>query len=304
VIGAMYFFKKQREEDKRMKKKVLAFLLASTMIIEPFTVASAADFSDGMGQDTVQFSDDVEDVPEVENDDVDQFGTDAVGEGEESTETHVQIGDKVWVDFDYSTGTATISGTGDMWDYMEDGWDSNSGEKENPFTKLQNPGGNIIIKKIIISDKVTSVGNYFLYGYTKYDDFNSVNISLGSSIKKIGDYAFGGCNIEAIILPDELEELGDYSFDDCGLTEITIPENIKSIGRRCFGNCDSLKNVILPDCLTDIPDEIFLDCDNLEEIDLPSSLKRLGDESFNNCKNLRKNYLTIEFENIGCRCFF
>ena len=48
-----------------MKKKVLAFLLASTMIIEPFTVASAADFSDGMGQDTVQFSDDAEDVPEV-----------------------------------------------------------------------------------------------------------------------------------------------------------------------------------------------------------------------------------------------
>ena len=38
-----------------MKKKVLAFLLASTMIIEPFTVASAADFSDGMGQDTVIF---------------------------------------------------------------------------------------------------------------------------------------------------------------------------------------------------------------------------------------------------------
>ena len=52
-----------------MKKKVLAFLLASTMVIEPFSVTNAADFSDGMGQDTVQFSDDAEDVPEVENDD-------------------------------------------------------------------------------------------------------------------------------------------------------------------------------------------------------------------------------------------
>ena len=95
-----------------MKKKVLAFLLASTMVIEPFTVASAADFSDGMGQDTVQFSDDAEDVPEVENDDVDQFGTDAAGEGEEPTETHVQIGDKVWVDFDNVNGIATISEIG------------------------------------------------------------------------------------------------------------------------------------------------------------------------------------------------
>ena len=63
-----------------MKKKVLAFLLASTMVIEPFSMASAADFSDGMGQDTVQFSDDAEDVPEVENDDVNQFGTDVAGE--------------------------------------------------------------------------------------------------------------------------------------------------------------------------------------------------------------------------------
>ena len=58
--SAVFYKKKQREEDKRMKKKVLAFLLASTMVIEPFSVASAADFSDGMGQDTVQFSDDEE----------------------------------------------------------------------------------------------------------------------------------------------------------------------------------------------------------------------------------------------------
>ena len=72
-----------------MKKKVLAFLLASTMVIEPFSVASAADFSDGMGQEAeMQFSDDAEDVPEGGTDvaDVNQFSTDAAGEGEESTE--------------------------------------------------------------------------------------------------------------------------------------------------------------------------------------------------------------------------
>lgn len=86
MFGAMYFFKKRREEDKRMKKKVLAFLLASAMVIEPFSVVGAADFSDGTGQDVVQFSDN-EDVPEVENDGdgVDQFDTDAVGEGEDFT---------------------------------------------------------------------------------------------------------------------------------------------------------------------------------------------------------------------------
>ena len=46
----LFYKKKQRKEDERMKKKVLAFLLASTMVIEPFSVAGAADFSDGTGQ--------------------------------------------------------------------------------------------------------------------------------------------------------------------------------------------------------------------------------------------------------------
>ena len=119
-----------------MKKKVLAFLLASTMVIEPFSVVGAADFSDGTGQEAeVWFGDDTEDVPEVENDGVDQFSTDAVGEGESSSkpsEDAIQMGDDVWVTFDDSTGTATISGTGDMWDYYENGKDF-SNTHQNPF---------------------------------------------------------------------------------------------------------------------------------------------------------------------------
>ena len=108
-----------------MKKKVLAFLLASTMVIEPFSVASAADFSDGIEQDVVQFSDDGEDVPEVENDldGADQFSTDVAGEGENSSmpsENAIQMGDKVCMTYDDSTRTATIFGTGDMWDYLQD----------------------------------------------------------------------------------------------------------------------------------------------------------------------------------------
>ena len=138
-----YFInKKQREEDERMKKKVLAFLLASTMVIEPFSVVGAADFSDGIGQDVVQFSDDGEDAPEVENDgeDADQFSTDAAGEGENSSkpsEDAIQMGDDVWFTFDDSKGTATISGTGDMWDYYENGYDYTN-KHQNPFAGKSN----------------------------------------------------------------------------------------------------------------------------------------------------------------------
>lgn len=280
-----------------MKKKVLAFLLASTMVIEPFSVASAADFSDGMGQDTVQFSDDAEDVPEVENDDVNQFDTDAVGEGEEPTETHVQMGDNVWVDFDYSTGIATISGTGDMWDYMEDGWDS-KGDNQNPFAKIRYT---FIIKKIIISDGITNIGNYFLYDYA--DDYDVVEVLLGSSVKKIGKYAFSNCSINAIILPDGLEELGDNSFDGCALKEVTLPKSIKSIGDNCFSDCYPLKKVILPDSLTNIPYGMFSSCYNLEKIILPSKLKILSERAFSDCRNLTGVTLPSTLEMLGVEAF-
>lgn len=35
-----------------MKRKVLAFLVASTMVVNPFNVVNAADFSDSVGQET------------------------------------------------------------------------------------------------------------------------------------------------------------------------------------------------------------------------------------------------------------
>lgn len=258
-----------------MKKKVLAFLLASTMIIEPFTVASAADFSDGMGQDTVQFSDDAEDVPEVENNEVDQFGTDAVGEGEESTETHVKIGDNVWVDFDYSTGIATISGTGDMWDYMEDGWDAKK-EHENPLPNIRG------IRKIVFSDGITSVSDLLLLNYN--DRYMIESISFGKNIKRIGYRAFEYCkNLTSITLPESLEEIGNMSFSGCGFTNLEIPDNVTKAGSNCFTGCNNLKSVKISKNLLTIPAYMFSQCPRLENINMADSIKKIDDAAFKGC---------------------
>lgn len=277
-LGQCLFLKKQREEDKRMKKKVLAFLLASTMVIEPFSVASAADFSDGMGQDTVQFSDDAEDVPEVENDDVNQFSTDAVGEGESSSkpsEDAIQMGDDVWVRFDDSTGTATISGAGDMWDYYENGKDF-SNTHQNPFI------GKTGINKIVIENGVTSVGNLLL---NQYNDKTSIEeISLGEDIKRIGKFAFRGCsNIKKILLPTGLEEIDERVFCDCSnLESIEIPDSVKNLGEWCFAECNALQKVELPSSLKNIPDYAFFEC-GLKEVVLPLDLESLGNSAFASC---------------------
>ena len=374
----MSFLKKQREEDRRMKKKVLAFLLASAMVIEPFSVASAADFSDGMGQDTVQFSDDVEDVPEVENDvdGVDQFSTDVVGDDGESTEstlkiintttgwsaydlwkisctlnkdasyyiTYVekgesapkydeehekssteencfltaitlpedsvdvyvfvadeqgnnisvkltpnyderpvenkyQMGDDVWVKFDDSTGTATISGTGAMWDFYIDGWDAKK-EHKNPF--IDKDG----IKYIKISDKITSVSDYLLYGSSNYE---IQSISLGKDIERIGAYAFAYCNnLSSVILPDTLIEIGKNSFVNAGIKNLNIPQNVETLREGSFSGCSNLVSVSLPDTLTKIPENCFNGCQNLNSIKIPDNVSYIGDCAFAGCLSLEE----------------
>ena len=222
-----------------MKKKVLDFLLASTMVIEPFSVASAADFSDGMGQASdVQFNDDAEDVPEIENNvnGVDQFSADAA-EDEESnskpSEDAIQMGADVWFTFDDSTGTVTISGTGDMWDYYDNGYDY-SNAHQNPFI------GKSGIKKIVIEDGVTSVSNYLL---SQCKNSGSIeNITVGKNVKRIGKFAFSQCQyVKNVLLPIGLEEIGESAFDNCwNLEKIEIPDSVKKIGANCFERCQAM----------------------------------------------------------------
>ena len=278
-----------------MKKKVLAFLLASAMVIEPFSVASAADFSDGMGQDTVQFSDDAEDVPEVENDDVDQFSTDAVGEGESSSkpsEDAIQMGDDVWVRFDDSTGTATISGKGDMWDYYENGYDYTN-KYQNPFI------GKSGIKKIIVENGVTTIGNYLLQGYNNKDSIEEVRIE--GNITQIGNYAFDNCsNLTKINFKEGINEIGRYAFENCEKLEtVVLPDTVKTLGKYCFSRCYALSKLSLSNSLKDIPERAFMYCRNIDEVLLPEKLESIGDGAFCGCSSIQEITFPASIKSMG-----
>lgn len=254
-----------------MKKKVLAFLLASTMVIEPFSVASAADFSDDMGQDTVQFSDDAEDVPEVENDDVDQFSTDAAGEDEDfvpqakldNEETNI-----TWnvldADKDGFDDTLVISGTGDMTEY--------EGENYVPWHVYASG-----ITQVIVEDGITSIGRYAFSNFKKLK-----NLNLGNDIKKIGSSAFVNC---------------------VSLQELNIPEQVTEIGWYAFQGCSLLKKVNLSDSVTEIGNSAFKDCALLNEVNMSDNLSTIGDEAFYNCKELRHIFFPKTLTKVGKKAF-
>lgn len=277
-----------------MKKKVLAFLLASTMVIEPFSVASAADFSDGTGQDVVQFSDDAEDVPEVETnaDGVDQFSTDAVGEGESSSkplEDAIQMGNDVWMTYDDSTRTVTISGTGNMWDYLQDG--ATLDGEENPLK-------NQSMDTLIIGDQITHVSDYLLYkeeGNLFYGH-GVKNIQIGKNVKSIGKYAFH-CEAslnEVKFMGNDIQELGENCFRMCrGMNNIILPDSINKLGDGCFAECTGLKTITLPDSLKEISDNCFYECESLKEINIPDNVSDINYHAFQNCSGLKKVTFSI-----------
>ena len=289
-----------------MKKKVLAFLLASTMVIEPFSVASAADFSDGMGQDTVQFSDDVEDVPEVENDDVDQFGTDAVGEGElpDPEEVTVKVGENVNATFyyeyhdDYGTyqkevKKTVISGVGDMWDYLSDGYDVDN-IHENPFWKMG------VGTELIVEDGVTSIGSYAF----SQNCYNLESITWNDTLIRIGNEAFCGCGIKELNLPNSVKSIGKISFSNCReLETVKLSENLKTIPEYAFQACKKLQKIELPDDLKVIEIDAFAGCQNLENITLPSNLEKLDSGAFDNCQKLKSIVLPSSLNDVGQNIF-
>ncbi|MBR1532118.1 MAG: leucine-rich repeat protein, partial [Eubacterium sp.] len=66
-----------------------------------------------------------------------------------------QCGENVTWSFNSSTGKLTISGTGDMYDYV---WNYDDGWADSPFYQ------NYVITNIVINSGVTSIGSYAFYG--------------------------------------------------------------------------------------------------------------------------------------------
>ena len=164
-------------------------------------------------------------------------------------------------------GTLTISGTGTMKDY-----DYNN----NPSPANQKKGS---VKKVVIKDGVTSIGNFAFYNCTSL-----TSITIPDSVTSIELAAFNNCNnLTSITIPDSVTSIGDSAFELCNkLSSITLSNNITSIGNWAFHGC-SLTSITIPDSVTSIGAMAFYSCSNLQTISLSckSSLKKsdFGDKA-------------------------
>lgn len=178
-------------------------------------------------------------VAEVLPDEVVDSGTFEGAEGNEMTWAVTKDDDGEY--------TLTISGDGPMADYVENQtrpWESYSWGKYN-------------LKKIVIGDGVTKIGNFSLCRFTMQ------SIEIADTVKTIGKRAFYYC-------------LGLEDYD------LNIPGTVKEIQTSAFA-MTRIKNVILNEGTEIIADDQFFCKDSSSTAYIPSTVKSIGtNRPFNN----------------------
>lgn len=144
------------------------------------------------------------------------------------------------------------------------------------------------IKRLIVDDGVTSLGDCVLHGFDGEHDAESLEeVTLPEGLTYLGNYAFfGAAKLKSITLPSTLTTIGLAAFHECaGLTDITIPSNVKTIKEGAFGGT-GLTSVTIPDKVETLGQRVFANCTQLTSINIPKSVKSMGAEMFGYCDAL------------------
>ena len=180
------------------------------------------------------------------------------------------------------------------------------------------------IKKVVIDEGVTSIGNYVFSGCTAL-----IDVTIASTVTSIGNRAFQNCtSLPSIHLPDNVARIGTMAFNNCwSLSSITLPSTMVSIEDFAFWNCGALtvfsfpsgitnislsvlegctglQRVSLPDGVTNISASAFQGCSSLESITIPDGVTSIGESAFLSCSSLESITISDGVTSIGKYAFW
>ena len=197
----------------------------------------------------------------------------------------------------FHNDTLTITGTGDMRNW--------AGENIPPWYIVRT-----LIKVVIISDGITSIGSAAFYNCTQL-----TTVNIGSDVTAIENLAFYNCSrLASITIPNSVVTIGVYAFQNC-----TVLKNLVIDGGEntlyldppsSFAGCsvDTVymgRNVqtgsinsgplfgtgvkhltMVNNRVTSIPRHAFQGNIGLTEITIPNSVTFIGESAFQGCSNL------------------
>lgn len=270
-MGVTHFFRcfkdnnhRKERDDMKMKRKIFSLILLGAMLL---SLCCPSVYVKAGTQDSRQ------NVPRA--------GETASGNFGDDNSWH-------WVLDD--SGTLTITGTGAMPNFET--------LSSVPWIKKEED-----IKKAVIGEGVTSIGDNVFNGWTGYS--NLVSVEMPHSITNIGKKAFYGCkNLKMTELSTGVTVIGDWAFYNCksiGLTE--LPAGVTVIGDLAFANCTSLGLTELPAGISIIGSAAFIDCTNLALTRLPNGITYIKGLAFSGCTSLKRLAFPDSLISIGNAAF-
>ena len=134
---------------------------------------------------------------------------------------------------------------------------------------------------------ITEVPKYFVghvlhEGTTNYEDILIKKIVIRDGFTSIGDHAFYKCfSLSEIVFPESgLKTIEAYSFFRAGkqngsLTHVNLPEGLIEIGASAFQET-ALKSIKLPESLTTLGNSAFNMCNNIISVFIPKNVNSIG----------------------------
>ena len=108
-----------------------------------------------------------------------------------------------------------------------------------------------------------------IYAYPTGKEGDTYEFS--SNIKTVGEYAFNGCKIKYIDIPESVTSVEDRAFQGCS-NLIQANVNANKLGAQTFYKCSSLEKVTIGENLSSWGGSIFLGCNKLTSINYKGSI--------------------------------
>ena len=184
----------------------------------------------------------------------------------EETPTSGKCGEYATWNFDASTGILTISGKGDMY------------TKYVPYDQWGYYQYKDEITEVVVEDGITSISQCafgpFDIGFTLYRKppiySQLTKLTLPSSVKSIGQFAFYKTALKSVTLPEGLETIGDVAFAYTPLSNLILPQTLNTLGDSAF-RVTNITSVILNKGIF-LKGGAFRDCDSLKEVTISSGV--------------------------------
>ena len=276
-----------------MKKRVLSLALCLVLVVGLFsglTVNASASRLDDLKKEIAEklIKEKIEQLKEEFE--IPDLDTDAIISSFTTAATSGDFGENNCLHWEVSTGvfsgkTLTISGTGAMPNFdfphgnLAPWWNYDALGMLTSFGNFKLEGE---LKKVVIKDGVTNVGDYALFFLPA-----ATQVTLPGSVTSIGRYGIAMCSkLTGLSIPKGVTEIGDFGLAGDGLTAVTLPNGLQSLGRGAFDTCASLTNTTLPAAITAVPGKCFADCTKLLNVKYAGTVTAIGDLAFESCKAL------------------